>query len=410
MRVVYVGEIMRNRASQPRVLMFAHDGRGLGHLRRLSRIAEAMKDDFSVLMVTGHRSASWLVPEECEFIHIPSLDNLDPKRSHHWNRLPFWNEGQTKGRDLREGIIRAAIQFFQPNAIVLDYLPMGKDEEMYQFIKENTSGRSYFLLRGVLDSGPLVKQMLFNKKCSYLLEHCYDRIVVTCDAKIVDVATEYEFTPSLIAKTSYVGYVAGPIGQEQKAQARLERGISQSEKWVVCSGGGGQYAEELLLTCFDLACEMRGVFFDLVVGPRSRLDGLRSPDSKRVRVVKEDRSLPILHSACDVVVCPGGYNSLMEAIAGDASIIVAPLRGDWEQRTHATRLSQFYPISVLEDPSELAAQLARSVSTVQMRKPGDSALKMNGAESFNEMLVRDLKGSDTQQSRVANQILYVNAQ
>lgn len=51
-----------------RILIFVHDGRGLGHLRRLCRLADQLKHDASVLFVTGHRDASYLVPKDCEYI------------------------------------------------------------------------------------------------------------------------------------------------------------------------------------------------------------------------------------------------------------------------------------------------------------------------------------------------------
>jgi len=39
---------------------------------------------FACLLVTGHRwAAERLIPEECEYVHLPSWDSLlDPKASH----------------------------------------------------------------------------------------------------------------------------------------------------------------------------------------------------------------------------------------------------------------------------------------------------------------------------------------
>jgi len=57
-----------------RILLFVFDGTGLGHLRRMSRIAERLQREFVVLVVTGMREAAWLVPASCEVMILPNLN------------------------------------------------------------------------------------------------------------------------------------------------------------------------------------------------------------------------------------------------------------------------------------------------------------------------------------------------
>ena len=60
--------------TQTRAIFFVFDGGiGLGHLRRLACIAKRLQGRFSCLIVTGHRAAAhWFIPDECEYIHLPS--------------------------------------------------------------------------------------------------------------------------------------------------------------------------------------------------------------------------------------------------------------------------------------------------------------------------------------------------
>src|SRR5207249_4339577 len=96
----------------------------------------------------------------------------------------------------------------------------------------------------------------------------YDRILVACDPRVVDVATEYQFSPLTASKVVYTGFVAPEISPERDT-VRTLRGLPPSSSWVVCSAGGGTQSEEFLKQCVRIAREMPDVAFDVVFGPRS---------------------------------------------------------------------------------------------------------------------------------------------
>jgi predicted glycosyltransferase len=377
---------------QPRILIFAHDGKGLGHLRRLGRIAAALQGDCAVLVVTGHRDASWLVPEACEFIHIPSLDSLDSLTSHNWGRSPFWKDASVKGRQLRSAVIDSVVKEFAPDAILVDYLPMGKNGEIYHLIEQKVRAKCYLILRGVLDEQQRVQAVFFNPRVRHLMEHRYDRILVTADNRIVDVASEYGFSTSISSKVFYTGYITDPISDAVRVQARLQRGIAQRRKWVVCSAGGGMEGEELVEHVIGAVDQFADVYFDIILGPRSRSHICPEVASRkqRIQVRKFDPALPILHAAADVVVCRGGYNSLLECITGHGRVIVMPLKGHAEQHSHVARLAQFHPISVVHDFDGLQRELYRALR-LERFEITSKALNVEGVSNCQKVIARDLK-------------------
>src|SRR5579872_3365057 len=87
---------------QKRIIFFVHDGTGLGHLRRLARIAKNLQGPYSCLIVTGHRAAYWFVSEESEYVHLPSLDNLLPSKSLYWGLKPFVEMNKKEVFELRQ--------------------------------------------------------------------------------------------------------------------------------------------------------------------------------------------------------------------------------------------------------------------------------------------------------------------
>jgi predicted glycosyltransferase len=242
----------------------------------------------------------------------------------------------------------------------------------------------------VLDSPERANQIIFTEKGRYLLEQKYDRIFVMCDRRIVDVAQEYGLSQTVAAKLIYAGYVAEPISLQVQERARAERGVGATDKWVVCSGGGGHLAEELIRQAGRLVSQYPNVYFDLVLGPRSALPLPEFTGAeRRVRIVKEDPLLPVLHAASDIVICPGGYNSLMEVAVGRASVVVAPIRDDWEQREHARRLAKFLPVTLVEDSSQLSITLQRLLEH-PTRLAQTSELDLSGAAHISQWISDDL--------------------
>jgi predicted glycosyltransferase len=376
---------------QPHVLMFAHDGKGLGHLRRVCRVASALQGDCAVLVISGHRDLSWLVPEACEFVHLPSLDSLSHWKSRQWDRPPFWRDGQAKGRRLRMGIMEAVVNNYSPDAIVVDYLPMGQGGELYALIERRRQTKCYLILRGVLDDRPSVESDFFNPRARYLMERCYDRILVAADRSVIDVASEYGFRAAVSSKMEYVGYVAEAVSREAQAAARDRRGISPGEKWVVCSGGGGMEGEELAHRVMESTRHFPGVYFDIILGPRSRYRGRIDQYCREpyVRIRQYDPGLPTLHASADVVVCRGGYNSLMESVNGQGRVIVLPLKGAGEQYDHASRLAARYAMTVLHGVEQVEPALQKALSSVA-GGPVANPVECNGAARCRDLILRDL--------------------
>jgi predicted glycosyltransferase len=371
---------------QLRVLIFSHDGTGLGHLRRLSRIAQRLQDSCTVLFVTGHRDASWLVPKACEYVHLPSRDRLSRQVSAQWDRQPFWSEAG--GLEFRAALLQTTVAVFQPHAILVDHLPLGQREELLSLFESNEA-KLYYVVRGVLDTAQRVRQSVLTDTARRVLGSRFDRILVAADQTVIDVASEYNLEPELAQKITYCGYVMDRVSDSEANGIRVRRGIPAGKKWVVCSAGGGREGEELVEQCLAIATELPDVFFDIVVGPksRSRLEsGVLS--EKRVLLTPMDTSLPLMHAACDVLVCCAGYNTLLEAYVGNARIICRPIAHSYEQVNNATRFGAKFPISLVHDYAAVPGELMRLLS--EQGKPKRDYIDIDGASKISSVVIGDL--------------------
>ena len=378
-------QTLKDDMRQNRILLFIFDATGLGHLRRMARIANEL-GAFAVLVVTGMDEAEWIVPSSCEVLRLPRLAggrSLFKKGDRTWSGL-----SSAEAARIRRRALQAAFEDFRPDAVLVDYLPFGKCEELFDVLS-GCRALKYFILRGIVDAADYG---VLSGSATDAIASVYDRILVACDARIVDVAREYAFTAAAADKICYVGYVA-PIPQA-RSLARTARGVHDSQKWVVCSVGGGRGAADLPRRCAELAAQLPTVLFDVVYGPHSELAEIPAGAPQNCRISRERRDLPDLHAAADVVVSGGGYNSIIEAAIGGARVLVWPSRAqDDEQYIQARRLGAYHPIRLLGSIDELSSALVCELAGDSGFPVLGNMIDCNGAHRIRDILISDLSAS-----------------
>lgn len=365
--------------TRKRIMLFCHDGTGLGHLRRTSRIAAALQERFSCLVVTGAREALWLVPAGCELIKLPSWDGIDDAHAARRGRAPAIDMSRREAVAFLEGLIDAAARSFQPDAILVDYLPLGKCGELHHLIL-TTSARKYLVHRGISDTSDASQ---LRGAATELIAGWYDRILVMADPRVSDLVHRDRYCRRAEEKMAYCGYILPEI----------TRPCSGPSFDVVCAGGGGRNSEDLLRTCVSAARDSPDLTFAIVLGPRSSLSRtLIGECPVNATVFDTEPELPQLLASAPIVVCTGGYNSVLEAVTGGARVIVHPSqRGmDDEQKVFAAGLAQYYPVRLVEDLAALGSVI--SEETKMARQSGRAAfpLAKDGLANLVERVSRDL--------------------
>jgi predicted glycosyltransferase len=323
-----------------RVLLFCHDGTSLGHLRRISRVATSLQCNFVTLVLTGMREASWIVDPECEFVKIPSWDGIVSVRALRLGRRRWAELDKSQALKLRSDFIRSVGELFDPDLIIVDYLPFGQNREL-EALLFSSRAMKYFLHRGISDTSDA--KYLHGNAIKKIAE-TYDRIIIASDRRLGEVEREDEFGELAIQKVTYVGLVG------------LQNEHIEGPPTVVCSGGSGRGAESLVRACFAAAHKLDHIPFRIVLGPRADFSYADLvPTSPNCKVVLQSADLPAWHFDSAVTVSGGGYNSVVEAACGGARVIVHPVRmgDDDEQLRFAQRMGRHYPVRLVQDLSEL---------------------------------------------------------
>lgn len=369
---------------QKKVLLFVHDGSGLGHLRRISRIAQGIQERCVTLIITGQRDALWIIPDECEFVHIPNWDRLLAKKAIDNNKKPWMDLTIESASKFKSDFFFNIVTAFSPDAIIVDYLPLGKNRELEVALKSSTA-KKYLINRGVVDNQDY--EEIFSNADQYM--HLYDKILIAADQTIIEELRPLNYSDHHKSKIYYVGYVAPKA--PDKTLVRLNRGIKKNQKWIVCSAGGGKNAEKFLLHCNEIAKEMPDVIFDIVLGPRTKHLSSAPSHNENISIVKQNKDLSTLTASSDIAIINGGYNSLMEAISGGANIIVYSnqINGDDEQAVNTKMLSKHYPIRYLSDSNDLKKVL-QTLLTKNNKNGNEFSLNSEGISNICNIIFDDL--------------------
>jgi predicted glycosyltransferase len=366
---------------QRRILLFVFDARGLGHLQRMSRIAEGIAGPCASLILTSQRAAAWIVPASCAFVSIPSHQQLSAARSARHGAECWLDLPEDGARTLRRRFIAAVADAFEPDLVMVDYLPLGRREELDGLLQSWTA-RKVLLHRGIIDPHDLAH---FEGRGREAMERDYDRILVTADPRTSELPRSYQ---SVAHKVQHVGYVA-PERRSDRMAIRRERGVPPGKPWVVCSAGAGVGSQELMNICVRAASVFPDARFDIITGP---LAETVSAGDTNAYVIRETAGLPRLHAAADFVINQGGYNSLMEAMSGGARMIVhaPPDARSSEPRIHAERLSRHYPIDVVQSEDHLMATLRGALAASEWLTRASHTLDVDGVANIREIVLDDL--------------------
>ncbi len=173
------------------ILIYAQDGRGLGHVSRSAAIGMALRRIYpklKVLLLTGFRDTQMLLGEcPLDWMKLPSYQTLIVK-------------GQARGKigdmnlkncylgPARERFIRSIIWELRPRLILVDHLPLGRKDELSSslILSLDTDTRWVLGMRSI--SGDDKK--LWSQESSKTFQEHYDSLLWYGDKAIL--VNEYQ--------------------------------------------------------------------------------------------------------------------------------------------------------------------------------------------------------------------------
>lgn len=375
---------------RPTVLFYCQHSLGLGHLVRSFALADALSQDFRVVVLNGgHLPAGTTAPEGVELVSLPPL-TMDTD-----GVLVGDEPGSSVERtlELRRERILSVQRTVAPDVVFVELFPFGRRKFRGEIVP---------LLRAARAAGAMtvcsLRDILMSKRRSQdrfdewacgLANELLDAVFVHADPRFARLEESFRPQTPLRVPVHYTGFVTP--SRPVRAAAR-----PAGAPRIVVSAGGGRYGEQLLRTAVEahrLSLAERGVRLRVLAGPFVPDDAWRSLRAAAADVTGVDvrRSVPDLtaelaSAAASVSQC--GYNTTLDILRSGVPALVVPFaqgRED-EQPRRAERLAALGAVRVLAEKRLDAPTLAAELEELLRFRPAEVDLDLDGGPAAARLL------------------------
>ena len=376
-----------------RFLFYSHDGFGLGHTRRHLAVARALMElapESSILLATGTDFAGRLgLAPSIDVLKLPELRKVSnheyaPRRL----RIPV-----AEIRALRSELLYAAVKAYRPTVVLVDKHPFGVKGEFRAGLEElrSVGGCAALGLRDILDEPANVLEEWSGHRMRERMSEFYDLVLVYGDRSVFDPVTEYQFPETLAARTRFCGYVVNEDNAELSAEPPPAAAAADGgpRPTVLATAGGGEDGFFLLQTFMRAAtgAEWDGIAVAGPMSPGLELKTLeRLAASANVRLHTFLPNLSSMFPSVGVLVCMGGYNTLVEAACkGIPTVCVPRTFPRREQLIRARAFERLGLLSMIEPDTLQSENLGHAIQSLidrrcqRIRGRARSALSFDGA-------------------------------
>lgn len=306
---------MRRSSSPLRVLCYAVNGLGLGHLtrtiaiaRQLRRLCWALGEPLELVILTSSEGDGLALVHDFPAFKIPSK-----------NIVAGGGLGAARYRKLGKQWVWNAINLFSPDLLLVDTFPAGSFHELYDVL--DLGSKNVFVCRAVrpeVASQPAFQSALRG----------YDKILLpeedgVNDTPLPEQARERAVgVPPILLRSVEETY--------SPAEARERLGIPEGAKALYAStgGGGDKDAEALFEQLVTAARALPEIHFTLGAGMLYRGREFPAPNVSWTR-------RPVLSEcfrAFDGAITAGGFNSVWELLHCGVPCLFLPLARGWDDQ------------------------------------------------------------------------------
>lgn len=357
----YFKEVIVDNLPRLDILIYAHDGRGLGHVSRSLTIARALRihnPALRLLFVSGSPFIGELAGREVDWVKLPAYKTkVVSGKSTGIDGESGFTDGQLGY--LRSMQILDLVNLYRPRIVLADHSPQGKHRELLPALKSDAGQGAHWILgvRGVVGG---VSQTLGSYSAQIFTQY-YKDILWYGDSSVLGKNHLDSLQKVYDRRPKECGYVSKFADESQHgSQAKKKYAGVISLPWL--GEKSARYIDILAEAIAEIGPEY-GLWKVFV----NREDGAAFVDidhcvvempSGRYSEVLQESSLAIIY---------GGYNSLVDVLSlGIPSIVCLRDMRDQEQQIHLERLCATVPegLVVVEEESVSREDIVLNVSRI----------------------------------------------
>lgn len=380
-----------------RLMAVCHDSVGIGHLRRTLAIAERATQTIPscrALVVSGTVHVSnFTLPDRVDYIKLPSL-RKGPDYRYCAKTLGV---NLTDTIAIRSALLTATAASYRPDVLLIDKSPVGVHDEAETALRlvrdRYPATRVIFGMRDIEDAPEQTIREWKRGRHLEALEYLVDEIWVYGDPEIFDVVSAYELPAGIAQKIRYVGFIArSGCSHDAGVEAR---GVGA--KNVLVTVGGGTDGYRLLdqyLSIPQTKQSAAGIRTTIIGGPdlpRDHASELRRRAATFSNVTFLDTSpcMNCEYRKADVVLCMGGYNTMVEVVRAGRPMLVYPrVEPRLEQYIRAKRFAAHHLCEMLDPNCVTPEKIQDAVDRILSNGDGRSITtpNLNGLNNVAERL------------------------
>ncbi len=369
-----------------KLMVYSHDGFGLGNIRRMLGICTHLLnsiDQLSILVVSGSPMLhAFRLPKRLDYIKLPCLNRgICGEIS-----VKYLGIEIDEIVKLRSELILSAIANFKPDVFLVDKKPYGIRNELKASVEYLTAELPetplILILRDILDRPEAIIPEWQKYGYYQAIEKFYNRVLVVGIPEIFDIREEYQLPPIVAEKVEFCGYIRQELGCKSPNLVRSELQLQQEEKFVLVTPGGGEDGYSLIDTYLS-SLALLPTYYQLrsliVCGPEMPVEQQTLLKQKaaaypQVQMCEFTDDLMSYIAAADAVVGMGGYNTTCEILSvGKPAVIVPRIKPSQEQCIRAELLAKLGVLAAIHPdnltPDILLRSLLQQLHTSQISIP-----------------------------------------
>ncbi|KAG0626461.1 hypothetical protein M758_2G128000 [Ceratodon purpureus] len=375
------GECGRS-AKHVRVLMYSHDGFGLGHVRGTQTVANALasnRPESSIVILTGSAIIrTFEFRTGIDFVCVPGVERAQGGGVCTSRTLNMSIEEVVA---LRRALFLQTAETMNPDIFIVDHKPSGFWGELVPTLKLLIARGCYivFSVRDILDEPHLFLPEWNRDGAIESLERYYDEIWVHGVEEIYRPFAELPISAGLAERITYTGYLRREL--PQVPMNKIFPSIARSPFILVTAGGGGDGEEVIgwVIAAYeaDPGMELQAL---IVFGPHMNADHRRGFMERiqrhpKLDAISFDTEVEILMSKATAIVAMCGYNTFCEILSFDKpSLIVPRRRSRKEQLIRAAEAERHGLLSyiVADESGHDPLRMATALRALSKQKPPSS--------------------------------------
>jgi predicted glycosyltransferase len=369
-----------------RMMVYSHDGFGLGNIRRMLAICTHLLDsipELSILVVSGSPMLhSFRLPRRLDYIKLPCLNRGTSGEM----SVKYLGTEIDETVKLRSELILSAIANFKPDIFLVDKKPYGIRHELksaIEYLKTKLPETPLILLlRDILDHPDVTIPEWQKHGNNEAIQRFYDRVLVVGTPEIFDIRQEYQLPPMVAEKVQFCGYIRKQLGRKSPNLIRSELRLSPEEQLILVTPGGGEDGYSLIntyLSSLALLPDSYKLRSLIICGPEMPPEHQAALQQKaaaypQVQMGEFTDDLMSYVAAADAVVAMGGYNTTCEILTVSKPAVVVPrIKPSREQCIRAEHLSKLGVLGAIHPndltPDILLRSLLQQLQTPQIYLP-----------------------------------------